>query len=288
VIEDAPSIAVVTIRLLDKLGVKEVILAGQDLAFTGDRYYADGVGVIRSESVSDEEKEAAVEVESNSGGKVLTNKSFVKMKQSLEQAIRLSRFERVINTAPHGARIAGTSFLQWSDVMVQIANCKCGDLPVFKESVAAGGLRKLKRTVTGILADIEDGFMSVLKKVDEFLNLDKSAAEQRKERIFEDISRSVETLTSKREYAAFISPMIRNEDHLLRKSLIDVPQMSWDEKRDFVAGDLKRYLNGIQASLLKLKDAVEEWDYLKWEANNSRSEERRVGKECRSRWSPYH
>lgn len=260
VIEDAPSIAVVTIRLLDKLGVKEVILAGQDLAFTGDRYYADGVGVVRSESVSDEEKEAAVEVESNSGGKVLTNKSFVKMKQSLEQAIRLSRFERVINTAPHGARIAGTSFLQWSDVMVQIANCKCGDLPVFKESVAAGGLRKLKRTVTGILADIEDGFMSVLKKVDEFLNLDKSAAEQRKERIFEDISRSVETLTSKREYAAFISPMIRNEDHLLRKSLIDVPQMSWDEKRDFVAGDLKRYLNGIQASLLKLKDAVEEWD----------------------------
>ena len=29
------------------------------------------------------------------------------------------------------------------------------------------------------------------------------------------------------------------------------------------------------------------WD--DWQdANNSRSEERRVGKECRSRWSPYH
>ena len=25
-----------------------------------------------------------------------------------------------------------------------------------------------------------------------------------------------------------------------------------------------------------------------WLSNNSRSEERRVGKECRSRWSPYH
>src|SRR2546426_3817399 len=25
-----------------------------------------------------------------------------------------------------------------------------------------------------------------------------------------------------------------------------------------------------------------------WESNRERSEERRVGKECRSRWSPYH
>jgi len=260
VIDDAPSIAVVTLRLLDKLGVKEVILAGQDLAFVGDRYYADGVGVVRSESVLDEEKEAAVEVESNSGGKVLTSKSFVRMKESLEQAISLSRFERVINTSPYGARIAGASFLQWSDVIVQIANCKCGDTPAFRESVAASGLRKLKRTVTGILTDIEEDFMSVLEEVKKFLSLDESDAGARKERIFEDISRSVNMLTSKREYAAFISPMIRNEDHLLRKSLIDVPHMSWDEKRDFVTGDLKRYLNGIQVSLFKLKDAVEEWD----------------------------
>src|SRR5258707_11004544 len=28
--------------------------------------------------------------------------------------------------------------------------------------------------------------------------------------------------------------------------------------------------------------------YLEAEANDNRSEERRVGKECRSRWSPYH
>lgn len=268
VIEDAPSIAVVTLRLLDKLGIKEVILVGQDLAFAGDRYYADGVGILRSENVSDEEKEEAVEVESNSGKKVLSSKSFVKMKQSLEQAIRLSRFERVINTAPHGARIAGTSFLRWSDVMGRLANCACGNIPAFKEPAAAGGLRKLKRTVAGILKDIEKDLTAAVEKAGEFLNLDEGAAEERKERLFEDISRAVKMLTSKREYAAFIKPMIRNEDHLLRKSLIDVPQMSWDEKRAFVAGDLKRYLNGIQASLLKLKDAVEEWDYMKWEANN--------------------
>ena len=31
--------------------------------------------------------------------------------------------------------------------------------------------------------------------------------------------------------------------------------------------------------------AAEDWKYL---GSTTRSEERRVGKECRSRWSPYH
>ena len=31
-----------------------------------------------------------------------------------------------------------------------------------------------------------------------------------------------------------------------------------------------------------------DWQYLEDERGTRRSEERRVGKECRSRWSPYH
>ena len=33
---------------------------------------------------------------------------------------------------------------------------------------------------------------------------------------------------------------------------------------------------------------AQNWTYLKMSFNSIRSEERRVGKECRSRWSPYH
>ena len=44
------------------------------------------------------------------------------------------------------------------------------------------------------------------------------------------------------------------------------------------------YKNGVHY-IDSLQDAVEsQWD----EKGNKRSEERRVGKECRSRWSPYH
>ena len=35
------------------------------------------------------------------------------------------------------------------------------------------------------------------------------------------------------------------------------------------------------------RDPYNDWDLL-WHFGLSRSEERRVGKECRSRWSPYH
>ena len=35
----------------------------------------------------------------------------------------------------------------------------------------------------------------------------------------------------------------------------------------------------------KIQEAEDKWDKIK---NVKRSEERRVGKECRSRWSPYH
>ena len=44
-----------------------------------------------------------------------------------------------------------------------------------------------------------------------------------------------------------------------------------------------------QAWLARIKELLEteEYDFMKIQ-NEDRSEERRVGKECRSRWSPYH
>src|SRR2546422_8948643 len=38
----------------------------------------------------------------------------------------------------------------------------------------------------------------------------------------------------------------------------------------------------------RLADVQKKGKYLKEEVDAERSEERRVGKECRSRWSPYH
>ena len=36
------------------------------------------------------------------------------------------------------------------------------------------------------------------------------------------------------------------------------------------------------------KDLNINWNFERYDIDTTRSEERRVGKECRSRWSPYH
>src|SRR2546430_8602799 len=53
------------------------------------------------------------------------------------------------------------------------------------------------------------------------------------------------------------------------------------ERRDFAMIDVLNPVCSKGASLA-------EWATLRGYAREERSEERRVGKECRSRWSPYH
>ena len=70
------------------------------------------------------------------------------------------------------------------------------------------------------------------------------------------------------------------------------------EPRDLPADDLRadvRYLGSLLGTVLKeqggdgLLAAVEQARHAAIELRDAeRSEERRVGKECRSRWSPYH
>ena len=65
------------------------------------------------------------------------------------------------------------------------------------------------------------------------------------------------------------------------------------EGLDFAAGDIASYADGDKADIIITLHACDTaTDYALAYAVNcdcrSRSEERRVGKECRSRWSPYH
>ena len=80
-----------------------------------------------------------------------------------------------------------------------------------------------------------------------------------------------------------IVPAIRSILELCDEIVVNVGK-SDDDTRDVVAalGDPR----------IRILDSA--WDFsrgsgaLSQETNRARSEERRVGKECRSRWSPYH
>ena len=257
VVSDAPSVAVVTLQLLDKLGVKEVILAGQDLSFQGDRYYAEGIGVAREENVREEDKADAFEVEANNGEMVLTNKSFNRMRESMESVIKQTNLTRIVNTSPTGAKIAGTVYMDWPQVIDELSAAQnCRGIS-FKQHDAKNSLRSVRRRINAVLNDIEIGFQNVIKEIRKLLSEDLD--EEKGEVIYDRLSRYLSHLTRSREYAAFIEPMVRNEDHLLGKAVIDLPKMNWDEKKTFISKDLMMYLRGVELSINKLKEVMGSW-----------------------------
>ena len=51
---------------------------------------------------------------------------------------------------------------------------------------------------------------------------------------------------------------------------------------------IKAAVAGAVLASASVANAGITWDAGEWTVDMNRSEERRVGKECRSRWSPYH
>ena len=65
-----------------------------------------------------------------------------------------------------------------------------------------------------------------------------------------------------------------------------MPEQSEEQPEEVLYGDIVRQANTTDKQILSLLNFENE--EVKQENSNKRSEERRVGKECRSRWSPYH
>lgn len=107
IVNDAPSIAVMTLEMMIKLGFSQIILVGQNLAYLKDRYYADGV-------FYDEEKSKnTVMIEDVHNRLVETSEALINMKNNLESIIK-KYSANVINTTIGGAKIEGTEFKELS------------------------------------------------------------------------------------------------------------------------------------------------------------------------------
>ncbi|MEX2459812.1 MAG: 6-hydroxymethylpterin diphosphokinase MptE-like protein [Paenibacillaceae bacterium] len=120
VIQDAASIAIIVLQLLQKLNCNPVILVGQNLAFKNNQLYSTGANVIRNHSeVMTEDKVEAVSVESVNGDLVETNKDLNAMRFQLESFISSNPITKVINTTKGGAKIAHTSYVPLNELIAQ-------------------------------------------------------------------------------------------------------------------------------------------------------------------------
>lgn len=111
IVQDAPSIAVITLQVLIELKCSQIILAGQNLAYRNNQFYAGGVPYAPSRL------DEAIPVQSVSGATTMTNTALNLIRKEMEHYIRKNPDTSIINTTQDGAAIEGTVFKPLVEVM---------------------------------------------------------------------------------------------------------------------------------------------------------------------------
>ncbi|NLV17267.1 MAG: motility associated factor glycosyltransferase family protein [Syntrophomonadaceae bacterium] len=106
-VTDAPSIAVVTLQLLHKLGFNPIILVGQNLAYVDNRHYADGIAYADEIKVNTT-GDGLIKIKDVEGNDIFTNSGFNQMRLNMEHYINHMDGVRILNTTRGGASIKGT------------------------------------------------------------------------------------------------------------------------------------------------------------------------------------
>lgn len=113
-VSDAPTVAVVTLELLHKLGFEEVILVGQNLAYLDKNNYAEGVEYQRTlEDMNNADLRIAKDVFEK---EVFTTDSYLSMKKMMEMLINHFGI-RVVNTTKGGIKIEGAQYIELDKVI---------------------------------------------------------------------------------------------------------------------------------------------------------------------------
>ncbi|ATW25684.1 motility associated factor glycosyltransferase family protein [Candidatus Formimonas warabiya] len=222
---DAPSIAVVTLELLIKLGCNPIILVGQNLAFRNDRWYAKGIYEEDLEKQTERVKKASLEVEDVYGGKVRTEDSLNRMRLQMEQYLYIFSPCRVINTTKGGAKIDGADFVPLEAVMKDcltkrvVTNWLTG-----QESAQYSTKHKLEQAK--IMDESYQECLQLLDKVNQILlDLEKQAAKNYSNRIshlFPKLDKGFKQLANNIFFLFFLLPMNRVRHDLLVNNISEM------------------------------------------------------------------
>lgn len=122
-INDAPSIAVITLQLLCKLGANPIILVGQNFAYKNQQYYTSGIsyGKAIDENLKQRITSSNIVVESVDGEMIHTENIFNVMRHEMEYYINeYSNKIEVLNTTKGGAKISGTKFIKLNEIIYDL------------------------------------------------------------------------------------------------------------------------------------------------------------------------
>jgi hypothetical protein len=180
VIMDAPSIADVTLEVLNKLECNPIILVGQNFAFRNEQYYAKGISYeTRASFLTEEERNDLVSVESVDGGIAYTLPGHIMAKETMERYLRFMSGVEVINTTQGGAKIEGTLFSSLDEIMENKLNSIVveDEWYVFENSIY--DLKSVEERINGLYESLQ-GFESIVEEMPKILKKISTLTSSRK------------------------------------------------------------------------------------------------------------
>ncbi|WP_194841567.1 motility associated factor glycosyltransferase family protein [Sporosarcina obsidiansis] len=222
IINDAPSIAVITFQLLAKLQVSQIILVGQNLAYINNQHYALGIDYGSGSSIVTEEKlQSALVIKDVYGNDVKTTEGFNRMRTQLEMYISLYPQIKVWNTTKGGAVIHGTLFKTLESIITD--ELKSDEYQKgWQNCTNQYNLENLGRKLTemGIEANILESainkIFSTLKSINQEVNLKRTVQLEKK---YPQLDQKMKEVKNNIFFNTFVEPMIRVQQERLSKNI---------------------------------------------------------------------
>lgn len=241
IVQDAPSIAIVTLQLLHTLGFSNILLVGQNLGYRGKECYSEGISYINE--LTDEEMESAILVKDVYGNEILTNDSFNSMRQQIELYIKLLPNINIINTTKGGANIEGTEFKELKGIMDTILSEKIvnehwldGNRTNYHKEYLKSQTKRMDKSYTNALK-INKDYNSILSKIQKVIN---NRNYLQAESLYVKLDKQLRKLENNDFYKTFILPMNRVQYKVLADSIYNLNE----EKNPYKKG--KKIVNSFR------------------------------------------
>ncbi|MFJ7921354.1 6-hydroxymethylpterin diphosphokinase MptE-like protein [Lysinibacillus fusiformis] len=271
VIYDAPSIAVITLQLLNVLEVSKIILVGQNFAFKQNKFYADGIERYDKEkrgyldnTVQQQDKATIIEVEDVHNRKVSTNAHFQQMKADMEIVLKLTQVP-TINTTQGGAKIEGTNFKSLRAVIEEELDQKVVNEQWYQTSVEK---QKLNGKILNQLEKECSTYMSVFNEMESILkqlagNLKVISSEQPINTLqkFEGLLHDMQNTSLSK---LILNPILKmDNEKLIAKLKVSNKKVSIEERLKDLLEHYQTYLDTVLVTYKKVIPILQTHIFLK-------------------------
>lgn len=222
----APSVALITLQVLNKLQCDPIVLVGQNFALKNDYYYAVGIDFHQNrearEKITEDDRLNAFRVEDVDGNMVYTLRDLDLMRRNMETLIEFNSMNNIINTTKGGARISGTRYMPLDDVLEESLTVPVV-VPEWYESRQESCDKEYIKTQHKLMLEdkneIDDAIRIIEKEIGRIEKAVRKSNENKLNRLLFDFSKKVKKLTRNNFYKTFILPMNTLQVELLSNSL---------------------------------------------------------------------